>query len=213
MVRRPSCGGIYLQRLLEERHLARVIRSVRLSRLRKAAVKLERHRASRLGAGPWIAHRGERSLEYSAIRIATAQDLPDRPLTSRTRGYPCVRRPQAPLSSWTFGFAGARANRVEDDRFAHECLLVSGRHDAVAAVGEGGVVSYDYDRKVNAPLPGDVRRRLGELESTGSDRESRHDRLQPQASKGPVANDIPAEWSGCDPRNRGGRRDPRVDGG
>lgn len=55
---------------------------------------------------------------------------------------------------------GAMATRIEDDRFAHEYVLVSEKLDAVAAVGDGIVVSYDYDQRVKAPLPRDVRRRL-----------------------------------------------------
>lgn len=58
---------------------------------------------------------------------------------------------------------GARAARVEEDRFTHEYLVVSERLEAVAAVGEGLIVSYDYERRVKAPLPADVRERIEAL--------------------------------------------------
>lgn len=58
---------------------------------------------------------------------------------------------------------GARATRIEEDRFTHEYLVVSERLEAVVAVGEGLIVSYDYERGVKAPLPADVRARIEAL--------------------------------------------------
>lgn len=59
---------------------------------------------------------------------------------------------------------GARVTTVSNDRFTHEYVAASDRLQAVVAVGEGLVVSYDYERRAKAPLPADVRERIEELE-------------------------------------------------
>jgi acyl-CoA thioester hydrolase len=60
--------------------------------------------------------------------------------------------------------AGARVSRVDTDRFTMEYRVISLTHDAVAADGEGIVVSYDYTRSAKAPIPEAVRRRITELD-------------------------------------------------
>lgn len=59
---------------------------------------------------------------------------------------------------------GASATNVEPDRFVMLYRIASERHDAVAAEGEGLIVSFDYRRQAKAPLPPSVRRRIDELE-------------------------------------------------
>lgn len=61
--------------------------------------------------------------------------------------------------------AAARVTGVEADRFVMEYAVVSRRHGKVAAAGEGLIVSYDYRGKKKCPLPEELRRRIGELES------------------------------------------------
>lgn len=60
---------------------------------------------------------------------------------------------------------GASARNLETDRFVMSYRVASERHDAVAAEGEGLIVSYDYRKKAKAPLPPSLRQRLEELEA------------------------------------------------
>ncbi len=60
---------------------------------------------------------------------------------------------------------GARARDLEEDRFTMDYRVLSLADEAVAAEGEGLIVSYDYRKKEKAPIPDAVRRAIEELES------------------------------------------------
>jgi acyl-CoA thioester hydrolase len=59
----------------------------------------------------------------------------------------------------------ARVASVGEDRFALEHRVVSRRLAAVAAEGQGVVVSFHYGRGAKVPLPDELRRRIAELEA------------------------------------------------
>lgn len=58
-----------------------------------------------------------------------------------------------------------RVSEVQDDRFTHEYLIISENLDEVAAVGEGLIVSYDYQRSTKTLLPPSVRKKIQDLEA------------------------------------------------
>ena len=60
---------------------------------------------------------------------------------------------------------GAKVVSVGEDRVTFAHLLVSERHDAVAADGEAVIVCFDYRNGAKAKLPDDVRARIAELEA------------------------------------------------
>ncbi len=60
---------------------------------------------------------------------------------------------------------GTRATQVNEDRFTMAYLLVSEREGAVAAEGDGVVVSYDYNVRRVAPIPAGVRTAIERLEA------------------------------------------------
>lgn len=60
---------------------------------------------------------------------------------------------------------GARVSRVGADRFVMDYLVVSQRHEKLAAEGEGLLVTYDYGAGTKARLPDIVRARILELEA------------------------------------------------
>lgn len=60
---------------------------------------------------------------------------------------------------------GVRVSEIQDDRFTHEYLLISENLDEVAAVGEGLIVSYDYQKSTKTPLPSSVREKIQDLEA------------------------------------------------
>lgn len=63
---------------------------------------------------------------------------------------------------------GARAVEVDQDRFTMAYLLTSESQGCVVAEGSGVVVSYDYTARKVVPIPDDVRRRIGRLESSSA---------------------------------------------
>jgi acyl-CoA thioester hydrolase len=63
---------------------------------------------------------------------------------------------------------GVRVTAVADDRFTLEHRIVSRRLQAIAAEGEGVIVTFDYRRGVKAPVPDELRRRVAALEATAA---------------------------------------------
>src|SRR5947207_2465648 len=59
---------------------------------------------------------------------------------------------------------GARVPAVSEDRFTMEYVIVSRQLNAVAADGQGTIVSYHYRDGKKVPLPDELRRRIAELE-------------------------------------------------
>ena len=59
---------------------------------------------------------------------------------------------------------GVRASDVQEDRFTTHYRIVSKEQGAVAAEGEGLIVTYDYSKNQKAPIPGIIRDRIIELE-------------------------------------------------
>ncbi len=58
---------------------------------------------------------------------------------------------------------GGRATEISEDRFVMEYRVVSLDQDGIAAEGTGTVVSFDYGRRVKAPIPTDVMEKLEKL--------------------------------------------------
>ena len=59
---------------------------------------------------------------------------------------------------------GARITSLEEDRFSMKYVVVSHRHQRVAAEGDGVVVMYDYRAGKKTPVPEEVRRRIRSIE-------------------------------------------------
>ena len=60
---------------------------------------------------------------------------------------------------------GARVGEIGEDRFPMEYLIVSHRHEKVAAEGVGLIVVYDYREKKKVALPDEIRKRIQAVES------------------------------------------------
>ena len=60
---------------------------------------------------------------------------------------------------------GARVSTIGLDRITFDYLVVSHNLNAVAAEGQGTIVSYDYRNGKKTPLPDELRRRIEELEA------------------------------------------------
>lgn len=60
---------------------------------------------------------------------------------------------------------GVRSEDLGEDRFTQRYVIVSHRHERVAATGDGTIVTYDYGANARSPMPDRVRRRIEALES------------------------------------------------
>lgn len=61
---------------------------------------------------------------------------------------------------------GARVTEIHPDRFTMEYVIVSHAHNAIAAEGDGVIVSFNYRDNQKAVLPEEIRKRIEELERT-----------------------------------------------
>jgi acyl-CoA thioester hydrolase len=60
---------------------------------------------------------------------------------------------------------GSRITDIGEDRCTMEYCLASKRLQAVAAEGQGTIVSYHYAQGTKVPFPAELRRRIAELEA------------------------------------------------
>ena len=61
---------------------------------------------------------------------------------------------------------GARIIDVLEDRFSMKYVVVSHRHNRIAAEGDGVVVMYNYHEGKKTAVPGELRKRISELEKS-----------------------------------------------
>ena len=59
---------------------------------------------------------------------------------------------------------GARTTSIEEDRFTMRYVVVSHRHEKVAAEGDAVIVMYDYKKGGKTSIPDVIRKRLKEME-------------------------------------------------
>lgn len=59
---------------------------------------------------------------------------------------------------------GAKTVSVEEDRFTMKYVVVSHRHQKIAAEGEGVVVMYNYREGKKTNIPDAIRQRLSQME-------------------------------------------------
>jgi acyl-CoA thioester hydrolase len=59
---------------------------------------------------------------------------------------------------------GAKITSIEEDRFTMKYLIVSHKHQKIAAEGDGLIVMYDYRERRKTAIPDVIRRRILEIE-------------------------------------------------
>lgn len=106
---------------------------------------------------------------FESARIAYFEQIDYLALMQRTGVGPILAatscRFRAPLTYPDTVRAGARIRDLQPDRFRMDYLLVSRELGAVAAEGEGRVVSFDYRRNCKVPLPEALAERIRRIES------------------------------------------------
>jgi acyl-CoA thioester hydrolase len=75
-------------------------------------------------------------------------------------------RYKLPLTYPDIVSVGAKIVTVEDDRFTMKHVVVSHRHKAIAAEGEGVIVMYDYREGKKTSMPDEIRNRIREMEKS-----------------------------------------------
>lgn len=73
-------------------------------------------------------------------------------------------RYKLPLTYPDIVSVGAKIVALEEDRFTMRHAVVSRRHKAIAAEGEGVIVMYDYREGRKTSLPDEIRKRIREME-------------------------------------------------
>lgn len=61
---------------------------------------------------------------------------------------------------------GAKVTNIEEDRFTMNHLVVSARHNKVAAEGDAVIVTFNYNEKEKVPMPDELRQRILDVEKT-----------------------------------------------
>ena len=61
-------------------------------------------------------------------------------------------------------YVGAKVTEMEEDRFAMNYVVVSHRHQKIAAEGDGVIVMYDYREGKKTAMPAEIRSRILALE-------------------------------------------------
>ena len=60
---------------------------------------------------------------------------------------------------------GTRVSTIEEDRFTHEYVVVSHKHQKVAADGSGLIVCFNYKENKKVTVPVEIRTRIEQLEA------------------------------------------------
>ena len=62
--------------------------------------------------------------------------------------------------------AVAQVNKIEEDRFVMKYAVVSRKHKNVAAIGEGTLVTFNYQNNEKVAVPAEIRERIIALENS-----------------------------------------------
>ena len=105
---------------------------------------------------------------FESVRIAYFEKLGLQNYKEQTGIGPILGstscRYKLPLTYPDTIFVGAKTNSIEEDRMNMKYLIVSKRHQKIAAEGEGTVVIYDYREGKKTAMPEELRNRIAELE-------------------------------------------------
>jgi acyl-CoA thioester hydrolase len=106
---------------------------------------------------------------FESARIACFETVGYTALTESTGIGPILAatdcRFRLPLTYPDTVIAAARIGTIGTDDFMMHYLVVSRRHERVAAEGSGRIVSYDYRKQCKSPLQPELRARLESLAS------------------------------------------------
>jgi acyl-CoA thioester hydrolase len=61
---------------------------------------------------------------------------------------------------------GAKVETIEKDRFVMKYAVISHKHKKIEALGEGVLVSFDYENNIKTLIPDEIRKRIIDLEKS-----------------------------------------------
>ena len=61
---------------------------------------------------------------------------------------------------------GAKVDTIEKERFIMKYVVVSHKHEKIAALGEGVLVTFDYQNNKKTLIPDEIKKRIIALEKT-----------------------------------------------
>ncbi len=61
---------------------------------------------------------------------------------------------------------GAKVDTIEKERFIMKYAVISHKHEKIAALGEGVLVTFDYQNNKKALIPDEIRKRIIDLEKS-----------------------------------------------
>lgn len=62
-------------------------------------------------------------------------------------------------------YVATKVYKISSDRFWMKYIIVSKKHEKIAAEGEGVIVSYDYKKATKTPFPENIRSKIELLEN------------------------------------------------
>ena len=105
---------------------------------------------------------------FESARIAYFEKLDFNDLMVKTGIGPILANTRCtfkiPLTFPDTVSVGAKVDGIEKDRFLMKYLVVSHKHQNIAASGEGMLVSFNYHENKKAPIPDEIRARMTDLE-------------------------------------------------
>jgi acyl-CoA thioester hydrolase len=63
---------------------------------------------------------------------------------------------------------GAKVETIEKDRFIMKYAVISHKFKKIAALGDGVLVTFDYQNNIKALIPDEIRKRIIDLEKSVS---------------------------------------------
>jgi len=107
---------------------------------------------------------------FESARIAYFEKLNFLEIMNKTGIGPILAsthcRFKIPLTYPDHVTVGARVDTIEKDRFLMKYAVISHRFEKIAAVGEGEMVTFNYQNNTKAPVPDEIIKRIIDLEKT-----------------------------------------------
>jgi acyl-CoA thioester hydrolase len=105
---------------------------------------------------------------FESVRMAYFEKIGFFEIMNKTNIGPILASTQCrykiPLTYPDQVTVGAKVEAMEKDRFIMKYAAISHKHQKIAALGEGLLVTFDYHNNIKALIPDEIRNRIIDLE-------------------------------------------------
>ena len=105
---------------------------------------------------------------FESVRISYFEKIDFMEVKKRTGIGPILASTQCrfkiPLTYPDLVTVGAKVDTIEKDRFIMKYAIISRKHNKLAAIGEGVLVTFDYQNNKKALIPDEIKKRIIDLE-------------------------------------------------